>query len=304
MIQASNFCQVISNQVPSQLQLIVRDDVLGFEGCKPPERWYSLTSPGVSLSTLLDAKTLPRRMRLLLSYQLAKAIWQYYDSDWMITPWNKDKIFFMLERRTDTFASIYVNEPFLLATFEERISPQPATQSAFQSHHFPKILALGIMMIEIELGTKIEKYIEPDMLEAGKVSMTTYHLAAVSAYRRDQLWKAKDTFCFVKDAIDTCLVPEVFKPLFDDTAGQRDELYRLIVSRLGNRYRDSWVDPENTDVDPIELDEVSRGRRNILNTSDVPRFPHNESRANAHFSAERTMSRQVQTLSSILLEFQ
>lgn len=243
-------------------------------------------------------------MRLLLSYQLAKAIWQFYDSGWMITPWNKEKIFFMLQRRADTFASIYVNEPFLLATFEEYMSPQPVTQFAYQSHHFPKILALGIMMIEIELGSKIEEYIEDHMLEAGEVSMTTYHLAAIAAFRKVQLGKAKDAFSFVKGVIDICLVPEVFKPLFNDAAGQRDELYRLIVARLGKGYRDSWDDPENTEVDPIELDEVSQGRKHILNTSDVPSVLHDESRANAHPSAEKIMPRQVQTLPSTLLEFQ
>lgn len=269
----------------------MRDDVLALEGCKPPARWYSLTSPGISLSTLLDAKSLPRRMRLLLSYQLAKAIWQFYDSDWMITPWNKEKIFFMLQRRTDTIASIYVNEPFLSATFEGHILTQPVTQSAFQSHHFPKMLALGIMMIEIELGSKIEEYIEPDMLEAGRVSMTTYHLAAIAAFRKDQLWKAKDTFCFVKDAIETCLFPDVFKPLVNDAAGQREKLYNLIVARLGNRYRDSWVDPERTEVDPLELDGISRGHSDILNTSDGPINMHHESRTNAYLSVKGTMPR-------------
>lgn len=212
-------------------------------------------------------------MRLLLSYQLAKAIWQFYESDWMSTPWDKDKIFFMLQRRPDTLASIYVNEPFLSATFEDHIPPQPVTQAAYRSHHFPKILALGIMMIEIELGSKIENYIEPDMLEVGKVSMTTYHIAAIAAFRKGQLWKAKDTFCFVKDAIEICLVPDVFKPFLNDVEGQRDELYRGIVARLGNRYRDLWADPENREVDPIDLDCAPRGRSHHLDTSDVPDLP-------------------------------
>lgn len=288
-IQASEFCQVISKQTFSQLRLIACDNVLGLDDCKLPTLWYSLTSPGISLSNLLDAQNLPRRLRLLLSYQLAKAIWQFYDSDWMTTPWNKDRIFFM--RRADAIASIHVHEPFLSATFEDHPVPQPVTRPEFQSHHFPKILALGMMLIEIELGTKIEHYIEPHMLEAGNVSVTTYHAAAVAALRKDRLWKAKDTFCFVKEAIETCLFPDVFKPLVSDASGQRDELYRLIVARLGNRYRVSWADPENPEVDPITLDTVSRGCGDPLSTRSVSTFLPEASQLQDYLSVEGMNSR-------------
>lgn len=214
----------------------------------------------------------------------------------MSTPWNKDKIFFMFQRSPDTLASIYVNEPFLSATFQDHIPPQPVTQTAYRTHHFPKILALGIMMIEIELGSKIENYIEPDMLEVGKISMTTYHLAAIAAFHKGQLWKEKDTFCFVKESIETCLVPDAFKPFLNDVEGQRNELYRGIVDRLGNRYRDLWADPENPEVKPIDLDGAPRGRRHDLDTVDVPSLPHDGSWPKACHSVEKQMQGQAMVL--------
>lgn len=70
---------------------------LDFEKLK---RLYLLKASSVSLTTVLEKRKLEGddQLKLLLSYLLAKSIWQFYDSEWMKRDWTKDSIHFMRER--------------------------------------------------------------------------------------------------------------------------------------------------------------------------------------------------------------
>lgn len=159
--------------------------------------------------------------------------------------------------RTDVRGGIFVNDPFFSASFDDQ--SVLAVETSFQSHRFPKILALGVMLIEIELGTKIEEYFAPEWLgRDGKPTRSTYHFAALKAFNAEEPWRQRHTFCFVREAIEACLIPDSFKPCLDDPASQRDKLYKLIVTRLGSRYEDAWADPEKSEIDPICMDTTSK----------------------------------------------
>ncbi|KAJ8116066.1 hypothetical protein ONZ43_g4521 [Nemania bipapillata] len=67
------------------------------------ERRFLFKAPSVSLATVLEKRKLHGHdlLRLLLSYLLAKAVWQLYDSDWTASNWSKDSRHFMRERVND-----------------------------------------------------------------------------------------------------------------------------------------------------------------------------------------------------------
>ncbi|KAH7460575.1 hypothetical protein FOMA001_g19520 [Fusarium oxysporum f. sp. matthiolae] len=155
-----DFCERISTREQYQLSLKVSDRQLHFvEWCEGARLWVPNT-PSVSLSIILRNHKLSQKMKYLLSYLLAKSMWQFYSTDWMGKEWTKESIHFMFERRQSAKnAGIYLNEPFISARF----GPEGNNNdSEFRPHKFPKIKALGIVLLEIELGTVIEDHYDDE----------------------------------------------------------------------------------------------------------------------------------------------
>ena len=51
------------------------------------ETCYQLEMPSVSLSTILRKQKLDEETKLLLAYLISKAVWQFYNSEWMNECW-------------------------------------------------------------------------------------------------------------------------------------------------------------------------------------------------------------------------
>lgn len=252
----SKFCEIISNRQQSQLQLVASNGDLIWRGSGPLLRRFFLRLSSVPLSRILDNTRLSKKMRLLLSYQLAKAVWQFYDSDWMRSEWNKDTVHFMFEKRGKTPKGIFVNEPFLSTHFSPPLIHNE-DDNAFRSHPFPKILALGVMFIEIELGVKIEDHYVPDCFDSnGQLTINANHIAATELFEKEDIWEEKETFGTFKEVIGVCLKPDPFKPHGDDPRRVRDTLLKHVVSPLRAFYKNAWESPDMSEVRAIELDQA------------------------------------------------
>lgn len=79
------------------------------------------------------------KQKVLLPYLLAKAVWQFYDSEWMEGKWTKDTVQFMLAWAPN---GVLIHEPFLSARFDKltKFTSQDIDDQ-FPRHRFPKILA-------------------------------------------------------------------------------------------------------------------------------------------------------------------
>ncbi|KAL2680520.1 hypothetical protein Neosp_008122 [[Neocosmospora] mangrovei] len=172
-----SFCTYISAQEedgPLWAYFLVRGPSLYFERYEEPPKLWKLKRPSISLGQLLEEirvspSLLTEKMKEVLSWLLAKAVWQYYSSPWMREPWNKESVHFLFERRRtkegQDLTGIFVNEPLLSVS----IVPSPSgTDPSHQLapagkkpgrlfHPTPKILALGILLVEIQLGQPIER---------------------------------------------------------------------------------------------------------------------------------------------------
>ncbi|KAL7964856.1 hypothetical protein HDV63DRAFT_388954 [Trichoderma sp. SZMC 28014] len=181
---AHKFCAYISGQHvegPLLLQILVMRQGLRIEGRHPPQRDWDLYSPSISLGQLLEkislsAGVIADKNKEVLSWLLAKATWQYYKSPWMNQPWNKESVHFLFEEKESDGQQlnfIFMNEPFLSISITSQISkteksetgpqdmnPGPQHQKSSVNnkplHPIPKILALGIMLMEIQLSRPIE----------------------------------------------------------------------------------------------------------------------------------------------------
>lgn len=263
VLTIDTFCELITNRMHSQLKLAALNESLVLNGPCPLSQDFLLDASSVSLAELLDIAKLSPKMKLLLSYFLAKAVWQFYDSDWMRSEWTKETVHFMFERRSYTPKGIFVNEPFLSANFDGRHMVQDDT---FRSHLFPKILALGIMFLEIELGVNIEKDRTPDCLGPnGQPNVNADHIAAMKVFNSATLWKEMDTFTAVKGVIEACLIPVPFMPYLNDANGLRDAFDKYIVTPLQKLYRKNWEDPDTSSIRAIEIAAAPRQATNEKN---------------------------------------
>lgn len=237
----------------------------------PGEPRISLRAPSVPLTRLLALTSMrtDEQRRLLLSYLLAKAIWKFYDLDWMTEYWTNDTVHFMrqhldgLEER-QRIAPLS-HQPFILANLRPSTprvgmtSETAAGRNSCRTHILPKVLALGIMLLEIELGRPIvvpggEELPDTEDRQSANVA----HIAASSVLNSPE-WKArrKRTFLPLVEAIEICVKPDTSRLDPDRT---RDTLYAAVVWPLENLFSTMWLcggqRPEEFTPDPIDFDEA------------------------------------------------
>ena len=235
------------------MELTVSDDGgLVFLGPGPLSRQYLHCASSVSLAELLTGPKpkLTWKMKLLLSYFLAKAVWQFYDSEWMRRGWSKEMIHFMFERRSETPKGIFVDEPFLSCKLV-----QDKVDDSHRTHIFPKILALGIMFLEIELGIDIKDRMSENLGSDGKPAgkNNADYIAALDIFDETK-WKKRDTIDIFKSIIKACLIPEDFEPFLNNIQELRNAFKERIVDPLQNFYKVAWGSPDTPHIDSINTE--------------------------------------------------
>ncbi|KAL4882881.1 nucleoside phosphorylase domain-containing protein [Aspergillus karnatakaensis] len=250
-ILETGFCRVISQGSHLPLVFSVANSTLSFIGPVAKTRRWLRHQPCVPITELWSKNKLKKKMRLRLSFVVAKAVWQFYDSDWMLKEWSRENIRFLLERHDDhSQPCLFADEPFLSPNFDCLIPndgmPEGEVIMQYRLHRYPKILALAILLIEIELGSPIEAHYIPDVLgENGEPNVNTYYSTAVHLLNsQDQQgkWGAQETFSKHKSIIGACLDRNIFNMRDDDVISQRDALYKHVVCPLESLFKIAWTD--------------------------------------------------------------
>ncbi|KAJ9152004.1 thermostable alkaline protease precursor protein [Pleurostoma richardsiae] len=117
--------------------------------------------PGIPLTTILRQYRLTNRMKVALAYIIARSMWQFYGSDWMKTKWTSETIYFMSELCSvphDGSTGVFAWKPY----FSVRFGEADANFDEFSSfdgeiHRNPRVLALGVMLVEIGMGIPIRE---------------------------------------------------------------------------------------------------------------------------------------------------
>ncbi|KAF3094396.1 hypothetical protein TWF103_010590 [Orbilia oligospora] len=256
-----DFCDLVRSRALGRLNLSVSSRGFFDDGLElaPSKRELSLRTPSISLADVLVSTSLrsDNQRKLLLSYLLSKAVWQFYDSDWMAEAWTKHNVHFMRQclDRMQQKVRLY-HKPFISADLG--VSAAPSNDlSPKRSHIFPEILALGVMLLEIELGQNIEDHYSDDFLDAdGKPRENADHITAGIIINSEKWGSRSATYQAVKKVIEICVKPDKCKLGVDPTR-VRDNLYQSVVVPLKNLFALSWAcpdgNPENFDPGPIDL---------------------------------------------------
>ncbi|KAK1521620.1 extracellular alkaline serine protease [Colletotrichum paranaense] len=258
-VSKQTFCQLITCRNQCQLSFEALSDGKVF--MQPMQRFsvgFLLHESSISLHDLVThhgARLNPSR-KILLSYVLAKSFWQLYGSEWMRNPWTKSDVHFMFEQRGEKLAGIYVNEPFLSAHFDGCTE----SKNSAMVHSFPKILALGTMLLEIELGVGIETLRLPsDVQVDGRPHANTDLIVGkrVLAAKRAE----NDFFAAFADVVERCLDIHSFLEYADDDEGLRHAIEERIVNVLHSCYRTNWTnDPDFEEITPVILNPPTSSR--------------------------------------------
>lgn len=204
------------------------------------------------------------KMKHILFYLLAKAVWQFYDSHIMPQGWNKDNVEFLFEYRRhkgNLTVGLFLNKP-LVST---RPDPSPAEDRSIAAHHFPKIRELGIMLVEILLGRSIDSYRTeyPEWLVEGQAVKLTDLLIARELYKT-LIKKDGNWFESIRDAIGNCLYDQPFLPTTenkDDPNQLKNAIYEKVVRHLETVFVMYGPKDKDKEIDPVlqpPIDKKSR----------------------------------------------
>ncbi|KAG5762508.1 hypothetical protein H9Q72_009387 [Fusarium xylarioides] len=178
-INCASFCKHISGRSQAQLLLSAQNGEFLMRDYRDISRNWITSQQAVPLADLLDEPKakFTEKMKAVLALLLARATAQFYDSDLIGQGFTKENIHFLFEER-DRIEGVYVNEPMLLLQFNEDETHKSGSQGEIMPtamiHDMPRILGLGLLLLELETRTSMKSYREdPDLCPPGAININT-----------------------------------------------------------------------------------------------------------------------------------
>jgi hypothetical protein len=206
-------CRMLEEPSYSRIRLLL-DENCQLHKYPDPEVLHHFTLPGYgeSLSYILSNGNLDIEHKITLAYAVARACWQFYTSDLMHARWTSDDIWLMpidSHSRNQIPLRAFVSFPF------DQRNPSPAEylEMGDYTHRYPRILFLGIILLEIGLGEPLG--LEP--FKSSNLSLVAHtNKAHFKARMRVHEFKKMPwvDFSYQKvfvEAIENCLDSQNFK---------------------------------------------------------------------------------------------
>ncbi|KAF4946043.1 hypothetical protein FGADI_11480 [Fusarium gaditjirri] len=170
-------------------------------------------TPGISLANVIQSYYLTPKVKTILGYILARSVWQFYDSDWLKTPWTSRTIQFMKHYTSplgDDEPSIFPSKPYYSVHFgEDDATASEATTNSGEIHRYPRVRDLGIMLVEIGLGCLLNGS-APTNNDALKISKANQDWLQAKGWSDSKSpWRDFD-YPKYRGAVENCLNPNIF----------------------------------------------------------------------------------------------
>ncbi|KAF4627633.1 hypothetical protein G7Y89_g10518 [Cudoniella acicularis] len=159
----------------------------------------ALSHPSITLASLLQSNiSFSQKEKRILGVILAYAMLQTCESPWMNREWNKNSIVFFYGSADPSSAD--TRRPYISSRFDPMSYGQDQ-QALHRIHRHPGILALGILLLELEFGSPIESYRGASGCGSKEVNVNTDYTTAL--WLLDQC--GDDVYENYKAAIQACL---------------------------------------------------------------------------------------------------
>jgi len=190
-----------------------------------------LSEPGASLAALLGGqRKFTLREKRVLAVILAHSMLHFCESPWTSREWSKHHVsFFKCSNRGD----FDLQRPWLSLDFANPYIPEDVDELN-RIHPNPSVLALGILLLEIELGDVLESFREADHL--GREGFEDCNTSFFTAHH---VWEKKldNVYWGYRAAVEACLNCDFFEsrdglPLSLEDEGFHEAVYEKIVQPL------------------------------------------------------------------------
>jgi hypothetical protein len=273
-LPGDGFCVLLSNSIgPAKIRLkVLESSLLRLHEAAETDQ-FLLSKPSVSLAQILQQHHLSTKMKIGLAYTLARSVWQYYNSDWMGSGWNCDTIHFMLENSMNPMHSCFhASKPCFTVRFQSTAQSLPERYDLpMIIHKYPRMLALGILLIDLARASYEEG--SPTTSQTQQQKANTDYMRGRYVCERDQSWPDLGTAdaarlrlrTVYKAATQSCFDINVFKNVSsssiptdesDEAEEHRKILYEKVVSPLEDIIDEmGWTDTLGH-VEAIKFDDT------------------------------------------------
>jgi hypothetical protein len=231
-VRVENICKEIPKRPHSKScpQMHFDGDVLWKMRPTRNKLFVEASRPSKSLAELLrEERPFNLRERRILAVILAHSLLHFCDSPWLSRHWDKKHLEFF--HRSSKGGELDLRRPWLATDFETFDPPEDVDRFV-RIHPNPSVLALGILLLEIELRSSIESQrTEDDYSVDGRVDCNTDYFTADRLLKEDIM----DVYDGYKGAIQACLTCNFVdheKSLSLDDHGFRQAVYEHIVLPL------------------------------------------------------------------------
>ncbi|PCG91870.1 Hypothetical protein PENO1_091630 [Penicillium occitanis (nom. inval.)] len=246
-LELGEFCKLIDDRRGDPVHFYIHSNVLKVIEPPDPNTCRGIFAfGGLSLGQWLENTPHVSNMgKSHLAYTIAKSVWQYYNSPWMIAPWNHESIQLLNEEsglKGDGKPHPYLKTKLV----REIVKFKEFYYGSDLMHQYPNILALGILLIEIAIKQPLASKECPHPLS--ETMINDYYTWAWTTAHRSNLNEAVHPL--YEEAVNNCLNPELFSGSSirqpreeDEIRARKSALYEKIVlplKRLSDAYRDDW----------------------------------------------------------------
>ena len=254
-IESESLCDLLQKARTSNtsLQILFENDMLWQQRAQRSDSQIRHQLDASLVSLLEDAKCWKERSkprdRSILAVVLAHAVMHCSEGPWLPADFDKKQIFFFREEGAQ---HPDVRRPLFALDFAHLQTTVDDDDNLFSVHSKPTILSLGILLLEINDGIKIEDHWAPgDLMDGSIPNESTNLTTALRLLEKldDELWIGS------QDAVRACLEWDEMND------GREDEdfvkrVYELIVEPLEDVLRQAWgVTPEQLGFDRIHKRE-------------------------------------------------
>lgn len=160
---------------------------------------------GECLSHVLRSYEFTPRDRIILSYAIARAYWQLYDSEFMRTKWTGENIWFMPEEDEGSSPHQLPLRSYLSFPFSPPGNNplQDIVRDAPLTHQFPRILAIGLLLLQIGLSKPL-----PPVRRRNEISQTNFEYMVAKSQLKELKrlkWEGFENKTYFDEAVGYCL---------------------------------------------------------------------------------------------------
>lgn len=207
-IQVGDFCSLIGSEPNKQVYFHIHNNIMKFDNTAQRNLLRNfLPQAGMPLAEWLEQTVhLSNRVKVTLAYTIARSVWQYYNSFWMVEPWTHGNIQILKEKISDvSHARPHPYFTTKLQHYKGEILDYCIADDLF--HMYPNILALGVVLVEIAAKEPFRPD-DPHYLWDETTINDYYEWAWTTANRSDLGNTIGATY---KTVVNNCLDAELFR---------------------------------------------------------------------------------------------